>query len=298
MGGYGNLTIIDHGNGLATAYAHQSAIYVGGGSVSQGTVIGAVGSTGKLDRPAPPLRGARERFAGRPDGLPLALGREPQPQRDQDGPGDGFERPLDARPAQEAPCPGDDDRVGASARRASSRRRAARARSSGTNAGSPAGTNCGRRLGKKAAIFGFPRLLTRPWRTGGPRREAGGAGRLERSTSHEPAAPGRQKRLDAQEDEVGGAGQPHRGEGRLGSERERGHAEARRQRPDRLAAHDPEGGRDPAGSAAEERVSDRQGRVGPGRHDHEDGDAEEADQLGRRMPGAYSSATWTSGRPR
>ena len=46
MGGYGNLTIIDHGNGLATAYAHQSAIYVGGGSVSQGTAIGAVGCTG------------------------------------------------------------------------------------------------------------------------------------------------------------------------------------------------------------------------------------------------------------
>ncbi len=46
MGGYGQLTVIDHGNGLSTAYAHQSAIYVGGGSVSQGTVIGAVGCTG------------------------------------------------------------------------------------------------------------------------------------------------------------------------------------------------------------------------------------------------------------
>jgi murein DD-endopeptidase MepM/ murein hydrolase activator NlpD len=46
MGGYGQLTVIDHGNGLATAYAHQSAIYVGGGSVSQGTVIGSVGCTG------------------------------------------------------------------------------------------------------------------------------------------------------------------------------------------------------------------------------------------------------------
>jgi murein DD-endopeptidase MepM/ murein hydrolase activator NlpD len=46
MGGYGNLTVVDHGNGLATAYAHQSAIYVGGGSVSQGTAIGAVGCTG------------------------------------------------------------------------------------------------------------------------------------------------------------------------------------------------------------------------------------------------------------
>ena len=51
MGGYGNLVIIDHGNGLSTAYAHQSAIYVGGGSVSQGTVIGAVGSTGNSTGP-------------------------------------------------------------------------------------------------------------------------------------------------------------------------------------------------------------------------------------------------------
>jgi murein DD-endopeptidase MepM/ murein hydrolase activator NlpD len=51
MGGYGNLVIIDHGNGLATAYGHQSAIYVGAGSVAQGTVIGAVGSTGNSTGP-------------------------------------------------------------------------------------------------------------------------------------------------------------------------------------------------------------------------------------------------------
>jgi murein DD-endopeptidase MepM/ murein hydrolase activator NlpD len=46
MDGYGNIIVIDHGGGLGTAYAHQSAIYVGGGSVSQGQTIGAVGSTG------------------------------------------------------------------------------------------------------------------------------------------------------------------------------------------------------------------------------------------------------------
>jgi murein DD-endopeptidase MepM/ murein hydrolase activator NlpD len=46
MGGYGNLVIIDHGNGLATAYGHQSSFAVGGGSVSQGQVIGYVGCTG------------------------------------------------------------------------------------------------------------------------------------------------------------------------------------------------------------------------------------------------------------
>jgi murein DD-endopeptidase MepM/ murein hydrolase activator NlpD len=45
MDGYGNLTVVDHGNGLATAYAHQSAIYATGG-VSQGQSIGAVGTTG------------------------------------------------------------------------------------------------------------------------------------------------------------------------------------------------------------------------------------------------------------
>jgi murein DD-endopeptidase MepM/ murein hydrolase activator NlpD len=46
MDGYGNIILVDHGGGMATAYGHQSALYVGGGSVSQGQVIGAVGSTG------------------------------------------------------------------------------------------------------------------------------------------------------------------------------------------------------------------------------------------------------------
>ena len=46
MGGYGNFVIIDHGGGLSTGYAHQSSIAVGGGSVTQGQVIGYVGCTG------------------------------------------------------------------------------------------------------------------------------------------------------------------------------------------------------------------------------------------------------------
>jgi murein DD-endopeptidase MepM/ murein hydrolase activator NlpD len=47
MSGYGNLTVIDHGHGLATAYGHQSALAAGNGqTVSQGQVIGYVGCTG------------------------------------------------------------------------------------------------------------------------------------------------------------------------------------------------------------------------------------------------------------
>ena len=45
-GGYGNFTCIDHGNGLATCYAHQSSFAITSGSVQQGDVIGYVGCTG------------------------------------------------------------------------------------------------------------------------------------------------------------------------------------------------------------------------------------------------------------
>jgi murein DD-endopeptidase MepM/ murein hydrolase activator NlpD len=51
MGGYGTIIVIDHGNGLATAYAHLSSIWIGGGSVSQGQGIGAVGCTGSCTGP-------------------------------------------------------------------------------------------------------------------------------------------------------------------------------------------------------------------------------------------------------
>ncbi|MDQ6916151.1 MAG: peptidoglycan DD-metalloendopeptidase family protein [Actinomycetota bacterium] len=46
-GGYGNYTCVNHGGGISTCYAHQSAIYVSvGQNVSQGQVIGASGCTG------------------------------------------------------------------------------------------------------------------------------------------------------------------------------------------------------------------------------------------------------------
>ena len=46
-GGYGNLVVLDHGNGLSTAYGHMSSIAVASGqSVAQGTVLGGMGTTG------------------------------------------------------------------------------------------------------------------------------------------------------------------------------------------------------------------------------------------------------------
>jgi murein DD-endopeptidase MepM/ murein hydrolase activator NlpD len=47
LGGYGNLVVIDHGGGIATAYGHNSSIVAGyGAGVSQGQVIAYAGSTG------------------------------------------------------------------------------------------------------------------------------------------------------------------------------------------------------------------------------------------------------------
>jgi murein DD-endopeptidase MepM/ murein hydrolase activator NlpD len=52
LGGYGNLVVVDHGDGLATAYAHASTILVAvGQQVSQGDTLSLVGSTGNSTGP-------------------------------------------------------------------------------------------------------------------------------------------------------------------------------------------------------------------------------------------------------
>jgi len=52
MQGYGNLVVLDHGNGISTAYAHASAILVSvGQSVGQGGEVSLVGATGHATGP-------------------------------------------------------------------------------------------------------------------------------------------------------------------------------------------------------------------------------------------------------
>ena len=50
--GYGNLIVIDHGDGFQTVYGHLSVIYAGcGANVTKGEVIGLAGSTGNSTGP-------------------------------------------------------------------------------------------------------------------------------------------------------------------------------------------------------------------------------------------------------
>lgn len=50
--GYGNVVIVDHGNGLSTAYGHLSRIEIAPGQeVKRGDLVGRVGSTGRSTGP-------------------------------------------------------------------------------------------------------------------------------------------------------------------------------------------------------------------------------------------------------
>lgn len=63
--GYGNCTVIDHGNGLATLYGHQSQLLVTPGQqVHKGDIIGLVGHTGFATGP-------HLHFEVRVDGVPV-----------------------------------------------------------------------------------------------------------------------------------------------------------------------------------------------------------------------------------
>ena len=51
-GAYGNVMIVDHGNGMSTYYAHLDKEYAKEGQdVKRGEIIGSVGSTGNATTP-------------------------------------------------------------------------------------------------------------------------------------------------------------------------------------------------------------------------------------------------------
>jgi murein DD-endopeptidase MepM/ murein hydrolase activator NlpD len=52
LGGYGNLVVVDHGEGLSTAYAHNSSFAsTVGQAVSRGQVVSYSGNTGDSSGP-------------------------------------------------------------------------------------------------------------------------------------------------------------------------------------------------------------------------------------------------------
>ena len=65
LGGYGNLVVVDHGNGISTAYGHNTSVAVGvGQSVAQGQLVAYSGT--RATRPGPHVH-----FEVRVNGVPV-----------------------------------------------------------------------------------------------------------------------------------------------------------------------------------------------------------------------------------
>ena len=73
LGGYGNLVVVDHGNGISTAYGHNTSVTVGvGQSVAQGQLIAYSGNTGHSTGPHVHFEVRDQRVARRSARLSLA----------------------------------------------------------------------------------------------------------------------------------------------------------------------------------------------------------------------------------
>ncbi len=163
----------------------------------------------------------------------------------------------------------------------SARRTASPSVTSAANGGCWAGTNCGRKLVKKTAIFGLPRLLMSPCRSE--------IGVLEpwpfrcRAAALAPEAAQRvQERSRPEIDEIQAADHPERDERGLRRSQDRGEADARCDRPHDEAGEDTEPRRHPAPPPAAERVPRNERHVRTGNDDQQRRDREEASKRCKR----------------
>jgi hypothetical protein len=124
-------------------------------------------------------------------------------------------------------------------------------------------------------------LLTSPWLYGLASRPASRPS-IDASLLRRPG----EDRAHAEVDQIGGAPDPQRGEGRLGRAQERRDPDRRGDRPEALAARGARGGDDAGAAAAEQAVPNRERGVRSGHDDHECRHGEECGEMGRQ-PGTF-----------
>src|SRR5436190_8503479 len=206
--------------------------------------------------------------------LLAVLAGEPKAEADEDGARESVDGAADARPEEDVLRPRDREGVAGQPRRGHGTEAQAEGEKDGE--ARPRRRELRQEAREKDCHLRVAEVRDDALAKRGSRVEA--ALRCRKVTGVRRAARSTKKHLPAEEDEVGGAGELDRQEGRLRCDEERSDPDARRERPNGLARCDPERGQDSARAPAEERRADREGRVLPGRDDDERRHSEEREE--------------------